>query len=150
MAQRWIHCQAGGLHSTSHALKTNLKSLRFFYNTVRVHFKASSDKLTVTGASSNLIGRGRHTPLHVAAMKGSCEAAIALFKGCPHVDIEARSVRNETPLVTAAREGKLDFILCLMESYQDLAVPSQQWEIAASRAADNGHFNVVEFFIQQR
>ena len=82
-------------------------------------------------------------------MKGSCEAAIALFKGRSLVDIEARSVGNETPLVTAARVGKLDFILCLMEYCQELAVPSQQWEMAVSRAADNGYFNVVEFFIQQ-
>jgi ankyrin repeat protein len=104
----------------------------------------------MTGANSNLNGQGGRTPLHVAAMEGHREAAITLFKGCPYVDVEARDVENETPLVTAARAGKMDFIRCLMEYRQDLAVPSQQWEMAASRAADNGHFEIVEFFIQWR
>jgi ankyrin repeat protein len=83
-------------------------------------------------------------------MKCHREAATALFKGCPYVDVEARDIENETPLITAAKEGKTEFIRFLMEYRQDLAEPSQQLGMAASRAADNGHFETMQFFIQQQ
>jgi ankyrin repeat protein len=83
-------------------------------------------------------------------MNGHGEAAIALFKGCPNVDVEVRDSENETPLVAAAKEEETDMIRCLIEYRQELALPSRQLEMAASRAAENGHFKTVEFLIQQQ
>jgi ankyrin repeat protein len=95
-------------------------------------------------------GCGNNTPLHIAAEKGHCDAARALFRGSVYIDVDAQNKFGDTPMTTAAREGNVEFVRCLMEYREHLSIPSRQWETAAARAADNGHFETVEFFIQQQ
>jgi ankyrin repeat protein len=104
----------------------------------------------MTGADSNLRGELSRTALLLAALDGHHEAAISLFKGSPVVDVEAKDAAGDTPLVIAAKQGKIDFVRCLMDYRPGLAAPSQQLQEAASWAANNGHFETVEFLIQQR
>lgn len=53
-------------------------------------------------------------------------------------------------MMLAARRGDADFIRNLMAHHEHLATPSAQWDEAASAAAESGHFEVVQLFIDTR
>lgn len=62
-----------------------------------------------------MAGCANNTPLHIAAAKGHCDAARALFRGSVYIDVDAQNKFGETPMITPARERNVEFVRCLME-----------------------------------
>ncbi|KAJ3498956.1 hypothetical protein NLG97_g718 [Lecanicillium saksenae] len=102
------------------------------------------------GANGNLrTGDGR-TALQIAASLGHGEVADALYKSGKVLDTDFRDRNGNTALMLAARRGDTNFIRNLMAHHEHLATPSPQWDEAASAAAEDGHFDVVQLFIDMR
>jgi ankyrin repeat protein len=100
------------------------------------------------GANANKLNRAGSTALHFAAIQGHCEAAIALFKGYPYINVEAKDDRNYTPLINAAKNGKIEFIKCLISYHPDVAVPPSKLAEAASYAGKVGKRETRKFLLR--
>ncbi|KAJ6784458.1 hypothetical protein PWT90_02875 [Aphanocladium album] len=102
------------------------------------------------GARGNLRTGDGITALQMAASLGHGEAADALYKSGKVLDTDLRDRNGNTALMLAARRGDTAFIQNLMAHHEHLVTPSAQWDEAASAAAESGHFEAVQLFIDMR
>ncbi|KAK7865631.1 hypothetical protein R5R35_009796 [Gryllus longicercus] len=119
-------------------------SLRTEKGDTALHVAASGGHLRAVvvlvgmGAKVNASGHLLRTPLHCAAAQGHLTTVKRLLIAGAEVD--AKDVNGATPLVLAAGQGNEDLVNLLLK------MGAQPNEKAVSLAAENGHWNLVEFF----
>ena len=98
------------------------------------------------GADLRACKKGGETAIHVAAMEGHIVIVRMLLDADVEVDIRDR-LKDETPLLKAARRDHLPVLQLLRERGADLRARNRGGEMAIHLAALNGHVNVIRMML---
>ncbi len=108
--------------------------------------------LLAKGANVNAPGANGITPLQIAALYGSTEAAVALLKD-PNIDVNSRTVAEGiTALQYAAANAPLALVKLLVEATKgvDINQPSANGVTALQGAASAGKADVVAYLLTNK
>ena len=98
------------------------------------------------GADLRACNKGGETAIHVAAQEGHIVIVRMLLDADVEVDIRDR-LKDETPLLKAARRNHLPVLQLLQERGADLRARNLDGEMAIHLAALCGHINVIRIML---
>lgn len=89
----------------------------------------------------------RETVLHYLAIEGHADAVTLLAKY--GADVNSRASSESTPLIDAARIGKLEMVKILVSLGADLNAVDNNLDTALHHAAGAGHVTVVQYLLSE-
>ncbi|GES59583.1 Pfs, NACHT and Ankyrin domain protein [Aspergillus terreus] len=89
------------------------------------------------------------TPIHIAAAAGATISVGRLLERAGEELLEVQDDKGQTPLIVAARQGKLEVVKLLLDKGASVTARDGEGWTAAHRAAWNGHEQTIRLLVDR-